>query len=450
MSLFIESSFILPKGIIDSYIKFKTWNSCSYSDKEKKASQANIWTPVFSTRFAIPIIGIIYALLWNGDATFGYGSLDWSLNGRYSRTLFETNNGNNGYISSLTNKLLNKMSKGSKKEVHETKDEKSLGIDDKNILHALDLFINNIKNIAVSSKLNSSDIYKHGNTFIDNLMSNDEIDQEIESLLNGGNYDREKLNKLWWQIMRNEELKYVSVNNKLYKVYKALRKKYNVDNSYAENKWKECKRNVIVGRVEYQNYINKVFLDWINGDSINYNEFIKLVRTCRVTWKKLRTKMIKALKKSLKKSFEKREKELKSNEYIYKYKYELEEGDNTDDDLLIKDDLLNNHDIQIDDDVNSSITEKTEESGKGVDDLVSVNTDNNGTELGDSESSSGSKVSNNTTNSVKSDDSKKTIVLNLEGQCTIYLRRRPKNITLSSPQRLKFTAGGGFCGKLRN
>lgn len=64
MSLFIESSFILPKGIIDSYIKFKTWNSCSYSDKEKKASQANIWTPVFSTRFAIPIIGIIYALLW--------------------------------------------------------------------------------------------------------------------------------------------------------------------------------------------------------------------------------------------------------------------------------------------------------------------------------------------------------------------------------------------------
>lgn len=345
-----------------------------------------------------------------------------SLDEKYSRTLFETNNGNNGYVSSLTNKILNKMNKGPKKEVEEKNAEKILGFDDKNILEALDLFINNIKNIALSSKLNSSDIYNHGNTFIDNVMSNEEIDQEIESFLNGGNYDREKLNRLWWQIMRNEELKYVSVNNKLYKVYKALRKKYNVDNSYAENKWNECKKNIIVGRVEYQNYINKVFLDWINGDSINNDEFIKLVRTCRVTWKKLRTKMIKALKKSLTKSFEKRHNELKSNEYIYKYKYELEEGDYADDDLLIKDDLLNNHDFQFDDDVSSVITEKTNECLKGDHDLESVNTDNHGTELEESDSSSGSKVSNETTNSGDSDDSKKTIVLNLEGQCTIYLR----------------------------
>lgn len=104
-----------------------------------------------------------------------------SLDEKYSRTLFETNNGNNGYVSSLTNKILNNMNKGPKKEVEEKNAEKILGFDDKNILEALDLFINNIKNIALSSKLNSSDIYNHGNTFIDNVMSNEEIDQEIES-----------------------------------------------------------------------------------------------------------------------------------------------------------------------------------------------------------------------------------------------------------------------------
>ncbi|KYN93669.1 exported protein (PHISTb) [Plasmodium reichenowi] len=263
---------------------------------------------VFHFHFFICICVLLHMMVFGVCIYKGEGSVNVTEPKTISsRTLYE--NKGVAYESNVAvhDNLLNKLYMSPNVENNGIKEDNVFGNNDLGGMESHQMFKEKIRRSSRLSKGNYSN-FKDGFGYeyseLADSMTDEEIDKEVDELMEYTTNNKEKVYNLWWQIMRNERIKYVTIMKNLYKFFLKLKKKYNVDNTFSEKQWNICKKAVKKNRINYEKSINTTFLNWCNSLLLRKDDYQKLIKSNRLKWKELSIKTEKACRDNMVQAFE--------------------------------------------------------------------------------------------------------------------------------------------------
>ncbi|ETW16369.1 hypothetical protein PFFVO_04626 [Plasmodium falciparum Vietnam Oak-Knoll (FVO)] len=262
----------------------------------------------FHSRFFICICVLLHMMVFGVCIYKVEGSVHVTEpNSSSSRSLYENKGVTYESNVEVHDNFLNKLYMSSNVENNGIKEDNVFGNTDLGGMESHEKFKEKIRRSSTLSQGNYSN-FKDGFGYeyseLADSMTDEEIDKEVDKLMEYTNNNKEKVYSLWWQIMRNERVKYVMIMKNLYNFFLKLKKKYNVDNSFSEKQWNICKKRVKKNRLNYEKSINTTFLNWCNSLLLRKDYYRKLIKANRLKWKELSIKTEKACRHNMLQAFE--------------------------------------------------------------------------------------------------------------------------------------------------
>ncbi|SPJ11201.1 Plasmodium exported protein (PHISTb), unknown function [Plasmodium sp. DRC-Itaito] len=194
-------------------------------------------------------------------------------------------------------------------EVHENNldvlIEELIQCDEKNIFKKNEKLIKNIKNERNKKEYELNfNIQKNDKKA--NVFSNEKdfsINDDISSL-KSYNICVKRCSDLWLRVMKNEIGKFNHIITDLHRFYRTLIKKYKVAGNFASNEWNEINSNIQLYMKNTKMYLNILFNQWINNNTLNIGEFKILVMFNRFLWRKFKKDLYYSNKKYIAKLFQ--------------------------------------------------------------------------------------------------------------------------------------------------
>ncbi|KYN93289.1 exported protein (PHISTb) [Plasmodium gaboni] len=228
-------------------------------------------------------------------------------NANSTRTLYE--NKGVAYESNVSvhDNLLNKLYVSPTVENKGIKEDNVFGNKDLNGIESHQQLKEHIRRFSTLSQGNYGTIkggfgYEYSELY-DN-MTDEEIDKAVSELMEYLNNSKEKVYNLWWQIMKNEKVKYVMIMKNLYSFFLKLKNKYNFDDTFSEKQWNKCKDKVKQNRLNYEKDVNMTFLNWLNSKILRKDDYQKFIKAKRLNWKELSIKTEKACRNDMLQAFD--------------------------------------------------------------------------------------------------------------------------------------------------
>ncbi|SBT76211.1 Plasmodium exported protein (PHISTb), unknown function [Plasmodium ovale] len=146
---------------------------------------------------------------------------------------------------------------------------------------------------------------------IDDKLNDTEVDKMINELDNFPS--KESLYRIWWNVFRNERIKYENVNKDLLNISKKFQKKYRSNGQFTRKQFQKCQHITSTGMFNKEYEILNLFYRWINKESLTSAEFKKFVGCTRNNYKNFLLDTKKECVQLMEEAFkENSEKEIKS------------------------------------------------------------------------------------------------------------------------------------------
>ncbi|SOV12753.1 Plasmodium exported protein (PHISTb), unknown function [Plasmodium sp. gorilla clade G2] len=307
MRQFKDSNFINPTRLLNkNYLNCKTCIIYSFDNEEKHQKKIkSFFNSLFSKRFGISILGIIYVISMNGFSSNNNILSNIKCNNTYSRILIETQPlASNENVVITPNKFFTNINIAPKRLGDKLSIEDAFGEVDRKLTDSHNKLQKNINKHGLWNN-HTSLTFGHACSLLDSNSTEQEINKNIDQLITDRINNKQKMYSLWWDVMKNEKKKYNLKTKYLYKHHEKLIQKYkNIDQNIAEIQWKECRKYIILARVEYEKYINNIFCKWINKPTTKSSIFKKIVNKNRTLWKMLTDYVIQTYSESMTHSYE--------------------------------------------------------------------------------------------------------------------------------------------------
>ncbi|SPJ12414.1 Plasmodium exported protein (PHISTb), unknown function [Plasmodium sp. DRC-Itaito] len=262
----------------------------------------------FHSRFFIFICVLLHMMVFGVCIYKVEGSVNVTEpNTSFTRTLYE--NKGVAYESNVSvhDNLLNKLYMSPNDKNNGIKEDNVFGNNDLDGIKSHQQFKENLRRSSTLSQGNYGNIkggFGYEYSELHDIMTDEEIDKEVGNLMDYLYTNKEKVYNLWWQIMNNERDKYVMIMKNLYNFFLELKKKYNVDDTFAEKQWNKCKNKVRKNRLNYEKSVNTTFLNWCNSVFLRKDDYQKLIKENRLRWKELSIKTEKTCRNNMVQAFE--------------------------------------------------------------------------------------------------------------------------------------------------
>ncbi|ETW37622.1 hypothetical protein PFAG_01547 [Plasmodium falciparum Santa Lucia] len=303
MRQFNDSNIINPRGLLNkNKLNCKTCIIYSYDNEGKnKKKIKSFFNSLFSKRFGISILGIIY----NGFSSNKYLLSNIQGNNKYSRILIETELlSSNENVLITPNKFFSNINIAPKRPGDKLSVEDAFGTVNRNLTDGHNKLQKNINKYGLWNN-HTSLTFGYACSLLDSNNTDKEINKNIDQLITDHINNKPKMYSLWWDVMKNEKKKYNLTTKYLYKHHQNLIEKYKNINQYiAEMQWKECRKYIILARIKYEKYINNIFCKWINKPTTKSSTFKKIVNKNRTLWKMLTNYIIQTYSESMTYSYE--------------------------------------------------------------------------------------------------------------------------------------------------
>ncbi|SOV21827.1 Plasmodium exported protein (PHISTb), unknown function [Plasmodium sp. DRC-Itaito] len=307
MRQFNDSNFINPIGLLNkNYLNCKTCIIYSFDNERKHQKKIkSFFNSLFSKRFGISILGIIYVISMNGFSRNNNILSNIKSNNTHSRILIETELlASNENVVITPNNFFTNINIAPKRLGDKLSIEDAFGEVDRKLTDSHNKLQKNINKHGLWNN-HTSLTFGHACSLLDGNNTEQEINKNIDQLITNRINNKQKMYSLWWDVMKNEKKKYNLKTKYLYKHHEKLIQKYkNIDQYIAEIQWKECRKYIILARVEYEKYINNIFCKWINKPITKSSIFKKIVNKNRTLWKMLTNYVIQTYSESMTQSFE--------------------------------------------------------------------------------------------------------------------------------------------------
>ncbi|KNC37445.1 hypothetical protein PFLG_02562 [Plasmodium falciparum RAJ116] len=313
MRQFNDSNIINPRGLLNkNKLNCKTCIIYSYDNEGKnKKKIKSFFNSLFSKRFGISILGIIYVISMNGFSSNKYLLSNIQGNNKYSRILIETELlSSNENVLITPNKFFSNINIAPKRPGDKLSVEDAFGTVNRNLTDGHNKLQKNINKYGLWNN-HTSLTFGYACSLLDSNNTDKEINKNIDQLITDHINNKPKMYSLWWDVMKNEKKKYNLTTKYLYKHHQNLIEKYKNINQYiAEMQWKECRKYIILARIKYEKYINNIFCKWINKPTTKSSTFKKIVNKNRTLWKMLTNYIIQTYSESMTYSYEHISKEI--------------------------------------------------------------------------------------------------------------------------------------------
>ncbi|EUR74251.1 hypothetical protein PFBG_01607 [Plasmodium falciparum 7G8] len=280
MRQFNDSNIINPRGLLNkNKLNCKTCIIYSYDNEGKnKKKIKSFFNSLFSKRFGISILGIIYVISMN--------------------------------VLITPNKFFSNINIAPKRPGDKLSVEDAFGTVNRNLTDGHNKLQKNINKYGLWNN-HTSLTFGYACSLLDSNNTDKEINKNIDQLITDHINNKPKMYSLWWDVMKNEKKKYNLTTKYLYKHHQNLIEKYKNINQYiAEMQWKECRKYIILARIKYEKYINNIFCKWINKPTTKSSTFKKIVNKNRTLWKMLTNYIIQTYSESMTYSYEHISKEI--------------------------------------------------------------------------------------------------------------------------------------------
>ncbi|SOV82324.1 Plasmodium exported protein (PHISTb), unknown function [Plasmodium sp. gorilla clade G3] len=305
-----------------SYNEYKLCLNSPRLDMKRKNYKYNVdkgiirkgakWTclinKTFHSRFFLCICILLHMMVFGIFIYKVEGSVNVTeTNASSTRTLYENKGVAHESNVSVHDNLLNKLYMSPNVENNVIKEDNVFGNNDLNGIDSHQQFKENLRRSTTLSQGNYNNIksaFGYEYSELNDNMTDEEIDNDVEKLLLYLNNSKEKVYNLWWQVMKNERVKYAKIVKNLQHFFLELKNKYKVNDTFAEKQWNKCKNKVKKNRFYYEKSINTTFLNWCNSLLLRKDDYQKLIKGNRLKWKELSINTEKACRDDMLQAFE--------------------------------------------------------------------------------------------------------------------------------------------------
>ncbi|KOB63406.1 hypothetical protein PFHG_05171 [Plasmodium falciparum HB3] len=257
MRQFNDSNIINPRGLLNkNKLNCKTCIIYSYDNEGKnKKKIKSFFNSLFSKRFGISILGIIYVISMNGFSSNKYLLSNIQGNNKYSRILIETELlSSNENVLITPNKFFSNINIAPKRPGDKLSVEDAFGTVNRNLTDGHNKLQKNINKYGLWNN-HTSLTFGYACSLLDSNNTDKEINKNIDQLITD------------------------HINNKP-KI------------------------------IKYEKYINNIFCKWINKPTTKSSTFKKIVNKNRTLWKMLTNYIIQTYSESMTYSYEHISKEI--------------------------------------------------------------------------------------------------------------------------------------------